>query len=978
MKGKRLGLLMLLCWLGGIMILPGNKVLAVNSTASLTVDASNASGSYLRLEQYNNQHRKTIDEDQKVFLSGLNTKVTRHFVSVQHWYTNQADGTTFDPNYYRDRYSNLDQISEYSDKILISLSSVASFMGRDSTFNYNAFEQWAKDALTWIKQNYSKVVYVEAYNEPDVFGVPNSPNKTIDNYNLIYDRVEAAVKYVNANVSNGEPLKIGGPTVSPYKADWVEGFLTHVKNNNKQADFVAFHDYNQIVDGIQVDIADAKSRISAKGLTAEVFVTEYGRVGGGNNQNPDRHLYARYATEQSAKTYYMLAGGVDQAHFWLTEHPDMYTKSTWVYNHILSDGITSGYETYDFNNRSARYVRLHPYGNNADAASKIKEVQILDSSDNVIPIQNVTAPFDSGNAAKTFDSDTNTVWGHGLHTSMDGWIQWDLGSVKTISKIKIHWDSGNSKVYKFELLATSDLTDYYRLLNTLRPAPYKHVLDMWSRLEDIRISAVTAQGGEAGGLGVRALATKSSSNDKVAILVWNYQNTNSLTYDTALQVNNLPSGFAGKSIKVERYLFDETHSNYGYNKQTSLEKVENATLSGGTSKTLTMTLAPNSTSLIVLSPVTAPGEASMISDYFNSQTAGSSPAGWAVTNDPLTSSTVQAVPSTADKSVKLFDNNPSGKTTAQKSFSPQTGKVTAEWNLREESSGLFTKYFLKNGTTAAVQLFSNSSGLQYRDGSGVDHTITAITPGVWYTVKVVADVASGTCDVYLNGAQTPVLSNVTFDSPVSSIDRIGFESGSSTVGTAYISYVSVNGIPVLNETFNAQKSGREPAGWTIADDWNTNALVQEVPSVADKSLRLHDSNTNGKASATKTFSNQTGIVTAEWELMEEVAGRSTKYYVYRDSTLAVQLFTDGSGDLIYRDGSNTDHTITTIASGTWYKVKVSIDVANDRCDVYLNDSETPALSGITLRSAVTSINAVSFESGGSTIGNSYIDDIKIY
>ncbi|MDB5055850.1 MAG: hypothetical protein JWM44_3900 [Bacilli bacterium] len=133
--------------------------------------------------------------------------------------------------------------------------------------------------------------------------------------------------------------------------------------------------------------------------------------------------------------------------------------------------------------------------------------------------------------------------------------------------------------------------------------PYFNMVQMQTMLKDTRISS-SSNSLSSAGLGVNALATKDASG--IAIQATNYQWTTGTTeYDTTVNVNNLPAEFTGKQIHVERYLIDQTHSNYTYNSANAgLQKVEDFIVNGGSSSfSQTFHMTVNAMSLLVLTPV---------------------------------------------------------------------------------------------------------------------------------------------------------------------------------------------------------------------------------------------------------------------------------------------------------------------------------------------------------------------------------------
>lgn len=203
----------------------------------------------------------------------------------------------------------------------------------------------------------------------------------------------------------------------------------------------------------------------------------------------------------------------------------------------------------------------------------------------------------------------------------------------------------------------------------------------------------------------------------------------------------------------------------------------------------TATPTPTPTPTPMATPTPTGGSTTLVNDNFNSGTTGSPPAGWTVTNDSNTSCTVEAVPSTSDKSMRFYDNNSvSAYTRASKSFTAQTGQLTAEWKTMM-ASGNWPRFFLCGGSTSAVEMYIKDGSLIYKNSAGTNITIQSITTNTWYTVKAVANPSTDTYDIYVDG--TKKVTGAQFRNAVSNIDNILFGSGVGYVSTNYVDNVLV-------------------------------------------------------------------------------------------------------------------------------------------------------------------------------------------
>lgn len=224
---------------------------------------------------------------------------------------------------------------------------------------------------------------------------------------------------------------------------------------------------------------------------------------------------------------------------------------------------------------------------------------------------------------------------------------------------------------------------------------------------------------------------------------------------------------------------------------TWVEQTIDVPLSAGSNNVIRVTAnttsgGPNLDKMDVSASVSA-----LIDENFDSSTTGGAPAGWTVSAPTDTSCTIAEVPSSTDKSMKFYDNSTSAYASASKNFTAQSGQVTWEFKFMVGATDKWEKFFMKSGSTMAVEMFMSGSSLKYKNSSGQDVTVGSISTNTLYNVKVIADVGTDTFDVYFNGASTPTLSGCTFRNAVSSVDNLLFGSGNSTTGTSYIDDVKV-------------------------------------------------------------------------------------------------------------------------------------------------------------------------------------------
>ncbi|HYO53634.1 polysaccharide lyase family 7 protein [Archangium sp.] len=134
---------------------------------------------------------------------------------------------------------------------------------------------------------------------------------------------------------------------------------------------------------------------------------------------------------------------------------------TTLVNRSVSSGTTTSFETYDFPDTNARYVRIVGHGNSSGTGwNSISEVELWGATASTggplpVPGSAVTAStYDVANnavPANAVDDDLSTRWaGQG-----DGaYITFDLGATQSVHFIKIAWYQGNTRTTTFDVLAS--------------------------------------------------------------------------------------------------------------------------------------------------------------------------------------------------------------------------------------------------------------------------------------------------------------------------------------------------------------------------------------------------------------------------------------------------------------------------------------------------------------------------------------------
>jgi hypothetical protein len=150
------------------------------------------------------------------------------------------------------------------------------------------YQQLVEDGLNHLRSKYPGIRYIEVWNEPD-----NS--LTTLQYESLYSAVAAAVKNVNASYPSA-PFLIGGPVVyNLYSSNVsVPEFLSYVKSNGLELDFVSWHEYGG---NIWSDAQTMQGYLSAAGLSSTLpqFISEWGYTSENDTNSPTAGLLAQGA-----------------------------------------------------------------------------------------------------------------------------------------------------------------------------------------------------------------------------------------------------------------------------------------------------------------------------------------------------------------------------------------------------------------------------------------------------------------------------------------------------------------------------------------------------------------------------------------------------------------------------------------------------------------------------------------------------------
>lgn len=565
---------------------------------TITVDASESSGRYVRTERFTNLNH-ALDADQMADLAAIGTANVRIFMHAQFWYpTNDKDAPDF--SFQAEK---LEQISEYADSITFVIKTLPPWLrgaDRDLPNNWDDYEQMITDALLSYKQRFPKLEIIDVLNEPTV-----EMSLTIDEYMQYYRIYDRAIAYVNAHrPARSAELKLSGPVMAGFwdsEQQYIKDFLDRVKAEHLRLDYVSWHYYWIDPKWMTEQAEKVQGWIDERGLKAKTLVGEYGYRSTGT-MTPTADQLARQTAYSAAISRHLVDTGVDLPMSWnVNHHPQNFLFDQYVYD-WQTNAATDDLQTYEFAAQNARYVRIEGVNVfNPPGGLALSEAEIVAPA-GALDVSDVAVTWNQVAAGSMLDGDLSTSWtGNGGHPSK--LVTFDLGSTTTVEAVRLAFPDGAGLTYKFSVLISTDGVHWTRVVGSAEPYPTLNHFLMRSMLAGTRVSASTDS--LSSGVpqeGLDALATTSGSG-KMAILVWNYGDQTATTFDATVLIENLPRRLRD-TIRVERYLVDGTHSNYEFDPaRADLEKVTDTKIAvNGSTLDLNVPLAPNAVSLIVLTP----------------------------------------------------------------------------------------------------------------------------------------------------------------------------------------------------------------------------------------------------------------------------------------------------------------------------------------------------------------------------------------
>ncbi|WNS43715.1 S-layer homology domain-containing protein [Paenibacillus sp. MMS20-IR301] len=185
----------------------------------------------------------------------------------------------------------------------------------------------------------------------------------------------------------------------------------------------------------------------------------------------------------------------------------------------------------------------------------------------------------------------------------------------------------------------------------------------------------------------------------------------------------------------------------------------------------------------------------------------------------------------------------------------------------------------------------------------------------------------------------------------------------------------------FNDLVTDAKPG-EP--WTVTTNGG-NVGAAELPSAADKSIKLTRSSNSGNTSMSQSFAagSLKGVVTLTADVMKLDNAGSTNWisvpYIYSSAGTAgtnvgVSLAFSKGQIVAYKGGTSTN--LMPYEPGRWYSLRLVMNTGSSRFDLYVDDVQVAEQAAF--RNKIPDIGRIDYYANSSNYGTAYIDNVQLY
>lgn len=178
-----------------------------------------------------------------------------------------------------------------------------------------------------------------------------------------------------------------------------------------------------------------------------------------------------------------------------------------------------------------------------------------------------------------------------------------------------------------------------------------------------------------------------------------------------------------------------------------------------------------------------PATAADVTDDFDTASPGTTPTGWSVSTAGG-DATVQDVPGTVDRSLRLRDTSTSAPVTARTGFGTTTSTVVAGLRLRAAQTSATVGVHLDGTSGHSVTVAMGADGRLYTYDGTKRVDLGAYTADRWYDIRVVAHPSAATAEVYVDGERRA--KRLAFRTSTTALGVLHVGVSTAETGTAWV------------------------------------------------------------------------------------------------------------------------------------------------------------------------------------------------
>ncbi len=173
--------------------------------------------------------------------------------------------------------------------------------------------------------------------------------------------------------------------------------------------------------------------------------------------------------------------------------------------------------------------------------------------------------------------------------------------------------------------------------------------------------------------------------------------------------------------------------------------------------------------------------------------------------------------------------------------------------------------------------------------------------------------------------------------------------------------------------FSSESDNDKPSGWTVSEAASTKCRIVTLDS--EKCITLNDSSSSSVCYAVKSFNAATDRLSVSFKYRTSATGKWFRLYCLDGTTNVIELYDSNVNGLCYRNKSASDLKIQDISAGTWYTIRLDIDIRKNLYTIFVDDVYKK--TGCTFRRTGTKIDGIRIESGSSYKGQAWYKEFTI-